>query len=122
MQHSPEFTALCADAKNRVTEISPETVCALLKEDNCPTLIDVRETAEFTAGHLPDAKHLSRGIIEIHIHRLIQKDEPVILYCGGGNRSLLAADNLKKMGYTQVQSMSEGFRGWVERRFETVSE
>ena len=122
MKHSPEFTKLCQDAARRVDEIEPAQVNDLLQQDNCPVIIDVREQAEFTRSHLPKAKHLSRGIIEIHIHKLANKDTPIILYCGGGNRSLLAGDNLLKMGYSNVQSMTGGFRGWVNNSYPVASD
>lgn len=114
MKHSTEFAALCNDAKCRIQETDVKTVAALVKQGKAPLLIDTRETAEFTASHLPGAHHLSRGIIEIHIHKLLpSKDTPAILYCGGGNRSALAADSLQKMGYTNLQSMAGGFREWL---------
>lgn len=114
MQHSPEFIALCDDAHSRITEINVAQVAEAINAGTAPLLLDTRELDEFTAGHLPNAKHLSRGIIEIHIHKLLaHKDTPVILYCGGGNRSALAADNLQRMGYTHVQSMAGGVRAWV---------
>ena len=122
MQHSDEFKTLCDEARTRVPEISTDQVNTLIDNGQCPILIDVREQAEFVNSHLPNAYHLSRGIIEIHIHKLANKNTPIILYCGGGNRSLLAGDNLKKMGYDNVHSMSGGFREWLEKDFATVSE
>ncbi|MDF2940719.1 MAG: pspE [Gammaproteobacteria bacterium] len=113
MQHSPEFVALCEDAKSRIKEISASEVKQKLDSNEPVCLIDVRETAEFQAGKLPKAKHLSKGMIEIHIHNFAKKTDPIILYCGGGNRSALAADNLQKMGYSNVLSMKGGFKGWV---------
>jgi len=113
MNHSPEFTALCNDAKTRVKEISVEQVKQKLDSNDPVCIIDVRETAEFQAGKLSTAKHLSKGMIEIHIHNLANKHDPIILYCGGGNRSVLAADNLQKMGYTNVLSMQGGFKAWL---------
>jgi len=117
MQHNEDFQHLCADAKQRVAEVSADNVVELIATDKCPVLIDVRETAEFTKSHLPNAFHLSRGIIEIHIHKFAKKDTPVILYCGGGHRSLLAGDNLLKMGYTSVTSMAGGFREWAQKGY-----
>ncbi len=114
MQHSPEFIALCRDAQSRIQEISVDDVAELIKIGKTPLLIDTREQDEFTISHIPNAKHISRGIIEIHIHKLLHnKDTPAILYCGGGNRSALVADSLQCMGYTHVQSMSGGFRQWL---------
>ena len=78
-------------------------------------LIDVREDHEWNKGHLPQAHHLGRGILERDIERLCpDKDSKIILYCGGGYRSALAAVNLQTMGYTHVLSMAKGYRGWVE--------
>ncbi|MDO8954193.1 MAG: rhodanese-like domain-containing protein [Gammaproteobacteria bacterium] len=113
MNHSPEFITLCEDAKTRVKEISIDSLKQKLDANTPICLIDVRETAEFQANKLPKAKHLSKGMVEIHIHNLAQKDDVVILYCGGGNRSVLAADNLQKMGYSNVLSMQGGYKAWI---------
>lgn len=115
MKHSPEFEALCAEARAQVEETSIEEVASRLQQGESLTLIDVREESEFAAGHIPGAEHLGRGIIERDIlgaHP--DKDEELILYCGGGYRSALAAVNLQKMGYTKVRSMWGGMRGWRE--------
>jgi rhodanese-related sulfurtransferase len=81
-------------------------------------LIDVREESEYAADHLPGAVHLGKGIIERDVEaRVPDQDTPMVLYCGGGFRSALAADNLQKMGYTQVLSMDGGTRGWREKGF-----
>lgn len=122
MQHSEDFKALSDDARTRVPEITTDEVNTLIDNGQCPILVDVREQAEFIKSHLPNAYHLGRGIIEIHIHKLANKDTPIILYCGGGNRSLLAGDNLKKMGYENVRSMEGGFRKWLSQGYVTVSE
>jgi rhodanese-related sulfurtransferase len=111
MQHSPEFIALCEAAKKCIREITSEDVAKKLGK-TC--LIDVRDESEYVAGHLPGAKHLSRGTIEIYIHKLANKDQEIILYCGGGNRSALAAESLKKMGYNNVLSMIGGYRTWAQ--------
>jgi rhodanese-related sulfurtransferase len=113
MNHSPEFAALCEDAKSRIKEISIDEVKQKLDSKEPVCLLDVRETAEFQAAKLPKAKHLSKGMIEIYIHTFAQKDDLIVLYCGGGNRSALAADNLQKMGYSNVLSMAGGFRAWI---------
>jgi rhodanese-related sulfurtransferase len=111
LKHPAEFEALCDDAKKRVIEISTDEV---LNNKEKFILIDVRDKDEFEAGHLPDANFLSKGWIEAKIHNLVNdKDTKVVLYCGGGNRSLLAADNIQKMGYTNVYSMCGGFKQWV---------
>ncbi len=83
-------------------------------------LVDTREAHEYKEGHLPRARHLSKGVIERDIEDEIEEtDKEIVLYCGGGYRSALAADNLKKMGYTNVKSMAGGWRSWNEMGFET---
>lgn len=113
--HSPQFLKLVNDARTRVRECSVNDVKARLDQGQRLQLIDVREESEFAAGHLPGAKHLGKGIIE----RDIEAEFPdpgteLILYCGGGFRSALAADNLQKMGFTNVISMDGGWRSWTE--------
>lgn len=113
--HSPGFLKLANDAKSRVTETSVAEVKQRLDRGERFNLIDVREDHEWAEGHLPNAIHLSRGIIE----RDIEKKFPdptteLVLYCGGGFRSALVADNLQKMGYTNVKSMDGGFGGWKD--------
>lgn len=113
MQHSSPFKAIVADAKQRINEISIEEVKILQEAGESFYFIDTREDNEFAKGALPGAIHLSKGIIERDINELTEdKNAKIILYCGGGSRSALAADNLQKMGYTDVYSMSGGFRGW----------
>lgn len=86
-------------------------------------LVDTREHFEWAAGHLPGAIHLSKGVIERDVEAAIpDHGAPVVLYCGGGFRSALAADNLQKMGYTNVLSMDGGWRGWNEAHFPVVKE
>ncbi|MEO7995491.1 MAG: rhodanese-like domain-containing protein [bacterium] len=115
MKHSPEFEALCLAAKAEITETTPEAVKARLEAGEEVTLIDVREDHEWEAGHVPDAEHLGRGIIERDIiAKHPDKTAELILYCGGGFRSALAALNLKKMGYTRAISMDGGIRRWRE--------
>src|SRR5688500_898254 len=114
-QHSPKFLKLANDAKSRVTETNITEVKQRLERGERFNLIDVREDHEWAEGHLPSAMHLSRGIIE----RDIEKKFPdagteLVLYCGGGFRSALVADNLQKMGYTNVKSMDGGFGGWKD--------
>jgi rhodanese-related sulfurtransferase len=116
--HSPEFIALCESARQNIEEISIEALKKDLDSRKQFHLIDVRETEEFVAGHIPSAQHLSRGVIEIYIHKAVpDKHSDIVLYCGGGNRSALSADNLKKMGYTHVKSMAGGFKAWVNAHF-----
>jgi len=114
MEHTKEFLELAEAARSRVKEISvAETV---EKVENGTTLIDVREDNEWEAGHAEGAIHLGRGVIERDIvGKFPDKNQELILYCGGGYRSALAADNLQKMGYTNVLSMTGGWTAWTER-------
>ncbi len=105
------FMQLTADAKTRVREVSAAE--AGQKQANGAVLIDVRESEEFVNGHAKGAVHLSKGVIELGIEETVPNvSTPIILYCGGGSRSALAADSLQKMGYTNVASMAGGFRAW----------
>ena len=113
MKHTPEFTALCDDAKSRIQEVDIDATEQTLNSGEAHHLIDVREKEEFDAGHLPGSAHMSKGWIEAKIHHISDdKNAKIVLYCGGGNRSALAADNLQKMGYTNVLSMTGGFKAW----------
>ncbi len=115
LSHSPEFIALCNDAKSRITEVSTDEVKTLLEHQKAFYLIDVREKEEFSQSHLPSSLFLSKGWIEAKIHHLVKdKASTIVLYCGSGNRSALAADNLRKMGYKNVQSMSGGIKKWIQ--------
>lgn len=116
MQHSPGFLALVTAAKAEVKEIELSALPTLLAQQPVYTLIDVREESEWALGHLPQAIHLSKGIIERDIEqRFPSKDTPLLLYCGGGFRSILAAQNLQKMGYRCVLSLSGGYKAWAEQ-------
>jgi rhodanese-related sulfurtransferase len=116
--HSPRFLRIVEDAKTRVHEVRVEVIKAKLEGDEKFLLIDVREESEYARNHLPDAIHLGKGIIERDIEtRVPDLDAPIVLYCGGGFRSALAADNLQKMGYTNVLSMDGGYREWSEKGF-----
>lgn len=118
--HSEGFKDLVTDAKSRVRETDVDAIAARLKRGERFTLVDVREESEWAQGHLPGAVHLSKGVIERDIEkRLPDKDAPLVLYCGGGFRSALAADNIQKMGYTDVLSMDGGWRGWTEKNLPT---
>ncbi len=115
MKHSERFLKLVEEAKRRIKETDVRTVKDRLDRKEKFHLIDVREESEWAKGHLPGAMHLGKGVVERDIEQVIPKmNEEIILYCGGGFRSALAADNLQKMGYTRVISMDGGFRGWVE--------
>lgn len=117
-QHSPGFLKIVEDAKKRIRETTIDDVKAKLDRDDKFLLVDVREESEYAADHLPGAIHLGKGIIERDVEaRVPDHNAPLVLYCGGGFRSALAADNLQKMGYTNVLSMDGGVRGWRERGF-----
>ncbi|WP_022975618.1 rhodanese-like domain-containing protein [Nevskia ramosa] len=109
--HPPAFLALVDDAKTRIKEIHARDLAATLAANPAAKLIDVREESEYAAGHVSNAEWLGKGVIERDIEaRHPDKAEPLYLYCGGGFRSALAADNLQKMGYTQVWSIDGGWR------------
>ena len=120
-RHSPRFEKLCEDVKNNVRELTVDNVKAKLDKKEKFHLVDVREESEWAKDHLPQAVHLGKGVIERDIEKAIpQTDTPIILYCGGGFRSALAAENLQRMGYTNVWSMDGGIRGWREKGFPLV--
>jgi rhodanese-related sulfurtransferase len=121
--HSERFLKIVNDAKSRIKETDVKTVHDRLERDEDFFLVDVREESEYAAGHLPRALHMGKGVIERDIERGIPKsDAPIVLYCGGGYRSALAAENLQRMGYTNVVSMDGGYRGWREAGFPIVHE
>jgi len=112
MKHSPAFQALCEQARTQITEIAPEEARALQQQGQC-FLIDVREDHEAAQGMAEGARHLGRGILERDIEAAIpDKTASIVLYCGGGYRSALAALNLQQMGYAGVKSMAGGWRAW----------
>lgn len=114
-KHSSRFLKLVEDVKLSVVEISITEVHARLQRGDQFCLIDVREESEWSQGHLPQAAHLGKGIIERDIEAQVpDTSAEIVLYCGGGYRSALAADALRQMGYTNVYSMAGGFRGWRE--------
>ena len=115
MAHNPEFLKLVNDAKSRVKETDINGYKKMLANGEKPLLIDTREDNEWAAGHAAGAVHLSKGIIERDIEaRVSDKGTKMVLYCGGGFRSALAADALRKMGYTDVISLDGGWRAWKE--------
>lgn len=117
-QHPPRFLKIVDDAKTRVRETNVDEVKKRMDRGEKFVLVDVREESEFAKDHLPGAIHLSKGIIERDIEaRVPDLNTEMILYCGGGFRSALAADNLQKMGYTNAISMDGGIRGWREKNF-----
>jgi len=113
MPHSGQFMKLVTAAKTKVKETNVAEVKRRIDAGENLMLIDVREDNEWAQGHLPGALHLGKGIIERDIEqRVPQPDTKLVLYCGGGFRSALVAENLQKMGYTKVESMDGGWRGW----------
>ena len=120
MQHSPRFLAIVDDAKTRVREISPVDLKRKIQRSETFHLVDVRESEEFARGHLPGARHLCKGILERDIEKAVpDADAEIVLYCGGGFRSALAADNVQKMGYSRVLWLADGWRGWTENGYPT---
>jgi rhodanese-related sulfurtransferase len=123
MAHSPQFLKLVNDAKKRVKETNVAEVKRRMEAGEKFLLVDVREDNEWAAGHLPGAVHMGRGIIERDIEtRVPETSTEMVLYCGGGFRSALVADNLQKMGYRNVESMDGGWKGWVAAGFETTKD
>jgi rhodanese-related sulfurtransferase len=114
-QHAPGFLKLVTDAKSRVKECTVADVRTRQTAGEKFVLVDVREDGEFAAGHLPGAVHIGKGVIERDIEAKVPDPAtPLVLYCGGGFRSALAADAIQKMGYTNVISMDGGWSGWVK--------
>jgi len=118
MEHPPRFLKIVDDAKTRVRETTVDAIKSRLDHGDKFTLVDVREESEFAKDHLPGAIHLGKGVIERDVEQKVPDlNAELVLYCGGGFRSALAADNLQKMGYTNVLSMDGGIRGWREKGY-----
>jgi rhodanese-related sulfurtransferase len=118
MKHSPGFLKIVNDAKSRIQEADFREVKQWIDNREEITLVDVREESEWARGHLPGAVYMGKGTIERDIEGAFpDKQSRLVLYCGGGFRSALVADNLQKMGYTNVISMDGGWRGWTEAGF-----
>lgn len=116
--HPPKFLAIVDEAKKRVRECTVADVKQRLDRGEKFVLVDVREDSEWAADHLPGAIHLGKGVIERDIEKTVpDTNAELVLYCGGGFRSALAADNLQKMGYKNVISMDGGVRGWREKGY-----
>jgi rhodanese-related sulfurtransferase len=121
MDHAEGFLNLVRDAKKRIKEEDVQATKKKLDAGEQMILVDVREESEWARGHIPNAVHLGKGIIERDIEKAIpEKSATVVLYCGGGFRSALAADNLQKMGYSNVISMDGGWREWTQAGFPTI--
>lgn len=117
-KHSPRFLQIVEAVRVNIRECTVEDVHRRIESAEPFLLFDVREESEYAAGHLPGAKWLGKGIIERDIESLVpDPDTELVLYCGGGFRSALAADNLQKMGYSNVISMDGGFRGWKDANY-----
>jgi rhodanese-related sulfurtransferase len=115
MLHSQRFLNIVDEAKKHVHEVSPEETRLKMQRGDV-VVIDTREDHEWEKGHIQGAIHIGRGVLERDIEREVPDiDTEIILYCGGGYRSARAADALQRMGYTNVYSMAEGWRGWKHR-------
>lgn len=122
MQHTPRFLQIVDDARKRIRETTVDEVKTKLDRGEKFLLVDVREESEYAKDHLPGAVHMGKGVIERDVEQKVPDPAtPLILYCGGGFRSALAADNLQKMGYTNVISMDGGIREWREKRYPLTS-
>jgi rhodanese-related sulfurtransferase len=114
-KHAPRFLKLVQEAKGQIREVTIADVKSQIEHGEKFHLVDVREDSEWAAGHLPHAVHLGRGVLERDIEKAIPDlQSPIVLYCGGGYRSALAAESLQKMGYSNVASMDGGYRAWRE--------
>ena len=123
MEHSPRFLKLCQEARARVQEVSVDDVAERLERGDRFELVDVREESEFARGRIKSARHLGRGILERDVEKAIpDPDADIVLYCGGGFRSALAAESLAKMGYRRVRSMAGGWRDWSAKGLPTEKE
>jgi rhodanese-related sulfurtransferase len=117
MDHSPRFLKLVTEAKTHVRELTVDDVRAKQERGESFELIDTREDSEWSQGHIKGARHLGRGVLERDIEKAIpDPGREIVLYCGGGFRCALAAESLRKMGYTNVASMDGGWRTWTERK------
>ncbi len=121
MAHSPGFLKIVQDAKTRVREADVHEIKKRLDTGEELVLVDVREDSEWARGHIAGAVHLGKGVIERDAEQAFpDRSAPLVLYCGGGFRSALAADSLQKMGYTNVISMDGGWKGWTDAGYPTA--
>ena len=122
-KHTPAFLKIVESVKPNIRECTVDDVRQRRNRDEAFHLVDVREDGEWAAGHLPGATHIGKGVIERDIETKIPDPAAdIVLYCGGGFRSALAADNLQKMGYTNVTSMDGGYRGWTDAKLPVVKD
>ena len=122
-QHPPRFLKIVDNARTRIRETNVDDVKKRMDHGDKFLLVDVREESEYAKDHLPGAIHMGKGVIERDVEaRVPDLNAEMILYCGGGFRSALAADNLQKMGYTNVISMDGGIRGWREKSYPLVKD
>lgn len=120
MKHTQAFILIAAESKVRIHEITIEALLAKRDRNESFHLVDVREESEWKEGHLPGAIHIGRGVLERDIEsKVTNMNAEVILYCRGGFRSAMAADNLQKMGFTNVYSLDTGWRGWIAKKLPT---
>jgi len=120
MAHPPRFLKLCDEIRAQVVEVTTDEVAARLAKGDAFELVDVREESEFAGGRIKGARHLGKGVIERDIEAAIPDTSiEIILYCGGGFRSVLAAENLVRMGYPNVKSMAGGWREWKSKSLPT---
>jgi rhodanese-related sulfurtransferase len=115
MGHANTFVDLVEEARPRIKEMDVHTLNTMMNDNQPVIVIDVREDREWIQGHIPQAIHLGKGVIERDISKHVtDANTPLVLYCGGGYRSVLAADNIQKMGYNNVTSLAGGWRDWKE--------
>ena len=120
MKHSPAFLRIVEEARQKIAELTIDEVKAMLEQGEDFLLLDVREESEWRQGHLPRAQHLCKGVIERDIESVgPDPNRRIVLYCGGGYRSALAAEALQRMGYKRVASMWGGWRAWLEAGYPT---
>lgn len=120
MDHSPRFLKLCDDARTRIREVTIDDVSDRMKRGDRFELVDIREDGEFARGRIKGARHIGRGVLERDIENAVPDlDADIVLYCGGGFRSALAAESLQQMGYRKVASMAGGWRAWTAKGLPT---
>lgn len=120
-QHSPQFLKIVNEAKKRIKEITPQTLKEKMDKQESFYLVDVREESEWEGGHIPNALHIGKGVIERDIEKNIPDPQAeIIVYCSGGFRCALVAESLNKMGYANVYSLDSGSQGWIDAGYHWV--